>query len=321
LDAFRAVPGVTGVATIDQLPLTGTGNNGTLLLAGSPMSADGPTVLLRTVSHDYFDVMGIPLRAGRGFTERDREGSPLVVLANERLGDQVFGGAAIGERVTFEFIPGRPPFEIVGVVGDEQFDDLDRGRSPVVYFPVAQDASANFSVVVRSQRPAAVLPELRRAAAAIDPELPLFAVRTMEEIAGQSGAMFFRRAVLAMLGVFALAALLLAAIGVYGTLAYVVSQRTREIGIRVALGARRHDVIRLMLRHGMVPALIGAALGTATSLRLASFMRSLLFGIGPQDPVTLVASVAFLCAVALAACLLPVVRAARVDPAITLRQE
>jgi putative ABC transport system permease protein len=144
----------------------------------------------------------------------------------------------------------------------------------------------------------------------------------MEEIAAQSGAVFFRRAVLVMLGVFALAALLLAAVGVYGTLAYVVSQRTREIGIRVALGARRNDVVRLMLRHGMAPALVGAGLGTFASLRLTSHtMQSLLFGVGPYDPVTLAASVAFLCAVALAACLLPVARAARVDPAITLRQE
>jgi predicted permease len=321
LDAFRGIAGVRGVATIDQLPLTGGGNNGTLQIAGRPIAADGPTVLVRTVSHEYFDVMGIPLRGGRGFTERDRDGTPLVVLVNERLAEQVFGGAAIGERVTFEFIPGRPPFEIVGVVGDEQFEDLDRGRSPVLYFSSAQDSSANFSVVIRSDRPAAIVPGLRRATTAIDPELPLFSVRTMEEIAAQSGAVFFRRAVLAMLGLFALAALLLAAIGVYGTLAYVVSQRTREIGIRVALGARRHDVVRLMLHHGMAPAIGGALLGAAGSLGLAGFLRSLLFGVEPNDTATLVASIAFLCAVALAACLIPVARAARVDPAITLRQD
>jgi putative ABC transport system permease protein len=322
LEAFGAVPGVTGVATIDQLPLTGGGNNGTLQIAGRPAAGDdGPTVIIRTVSPDYFDVMGIPLRSGRGFTDRDREGAPLVVLVNERLAAQVFGDAPIGERVTFEFIPGRPLLEIVGVVGDEQFEALDRGRSPVLYFPSAQDADGNFSVVIRTTRPDSVVPALRRAAGAIDPLLPLYSVRTMEEIAGQSSAMFFRRAVLSMLGVFALAALLLAAIGVYGTLAYVVSQRTREIGIRVALGARRNDVVRLMLRHGMTPAFAGAGLGLLGSLGLAGFLRSFLFGVEPNDTATLVASVVFLSSVALAACLVPVLRAARVDPAITLRQD
>jgi hypothetical protein len=128
LAAFRDVPGVTAVATIDQLPLTGGGNNGTMQIAGSPATGDGPTVLIRTVSPNYVDAMGIPLRNGRGFTDRDRDGATRVVLVNERLAAQVFGDAAIGQRVTFEFFPGRPLWEIVGVVADEQFEDLDRSR-------------------------------------------------------------------------------------------------------------------------------------------------------------------------------------------------
>jgi putative ABC transport system permease protein len=244
-----------------------------------------------------------------------------VVLVNDRLVEQLAGDAAIGQRVVFEFFPGRPAWEIVGKVGDEQFDELDRGRSPVVYFADAQTPERNFSVVIRTPQPASRAPAVRRAAAAIDPALPLFAVRTMDAIAASSRAVFFRRAVLSLLGVFALGAVVLAAVAVYGTLAYFVSQRTREIGIRVALGARRPDVVRLVLRHGMAPALAGAALGLLGSLGLAGYLRSLLFGVGPNDVPTLAASLVFLCAVALAACLLPVLRASRVDPAITLRQE
>ncbi len=321
LDAFRSIPGVSGVATIDHLPLTGTGNNGTLQFAGRSAGGEGPTVLVRTVSPEYFEVMGVPLRGGRLFTERDRAGTSPVVLVNERLVEQVRGEAAVGQRVVFEFVPGRPAWEIVGVVGDEQFDELDRGRSPVVYFPYAQDPEGTFSVVIRTAQPEALAPALRRAAATIDAALPLFAVRTMAQIAAQSRAMYFRRAVLSILGVFALAAVVLAAVAVYGTLAYVVAQRTREIGIRVSLGARRRDVICLMLRHGMGPTLAGAAIGLLGSLGLAGFLRSMLFGVGPTDASTLAVSLVFLCAVALAACVLPVLRASRVDPAITLRQE
>ena len=174
---------------------------------------------------------------------------------------------------------------------------------------------------MRADAPSTAAAAARRAVTNIDPELPVFAVRTMGEIAAQSRAMFFRRAVLWLLGAFALAAVVLAAVGVYGTLAYVVSQRTREIGIRVALGARRHAIVRMMLRHGMTPALAGCAVGLVGSLWLAGFLRSLLFGVEPNDIPTLACAIVFLCAVALCACLVPVLRASRVDPVITLRQE
>jgi predicted permease len=321
LTAFRELPGVAGVATIDQLPLTGAGNNGTLQMAGRPVGSEGPVVLVRVVSANYFETMGIPLGQGRAFTDRDRAGAPLAVVVNDLLASQLYGGAPLGERITFEFIAGRPMMEIVGVVGNEQFDSLDRGRSPVVYFPYDQSPAGNFSVVIRTDRPAATAADARRAAASIDPELPLSAMRTIEEIATASGAIFFRRAVLWMLGVFALAAIALAGVGVYGTLAYVVSQRTREIGIRVALGARRADVVRLVLRHGLSPAAAGCVVGIGGSLALGGFLRALLFGVEPGDPATLAAALVFLAAVAVAACLVPVARAARVDPAVTLRQD
>jgi predicted permease len=320
LERLDAVPGVDGVALIDQLPLTGRSNTG--VLQHEPPRAVEATVLVRTVSPNYFEVMGIPLLEGRAFTARDRDGAPPVVLVNRSLAAQIFGGASpLGERIWFEFFPGRPRWEISGVVDDEQFDEIDGAPAPVVYFSQPQSPSSGFSLVIRAAQPLAIVDSIRRAAAAIDPELPLYSVITMEEILESSRAMFYRKGMLSLLGVFAISALVLAVVAVYSLLAQAVSTRTREIGIRVALGARRRDVVRMMMVQGMAPAAVGIAAGVAASLAATRALRSMLFGVTPTDFVTLSTAVTVLAAVAAAACLVPTWRAARIDPAVTLRQD
>jgi putative ABC transport system permease protein len=319
LEAFRALPGVRAASTIDQLPLTGTGNNGSLQVVGRP-GYEGPTVLLRTVGAEYFDTMGIALRDGRRFTRQDRVGAPRVALVNQTLSSNVFGSSnAVGQRISFPFIP--DPLEIVGVVSDEQFAEIDRPRNPVVYLPAAQDAGGPFTVVIRADRAESLAPAVARTLAVLEPAVPAAGLTTVEKILQQSNAVFLRRAVLALLGLFATSALMLAAVGVYGTLAYVVTQRMREIGIRIALGAERRDVVRLVLGRAVAPVAAGAALGIAVSAAAARFLKALLFGVAPYDPATLLGAVVCLSAVAAAACAIPVLRAARIDPAITLRQE
>ncbi len=320
LDGIDAVPGIEGVALIDQLPLTGRSNTG--IMQHEPPRPVEPTVLVRTVSPNYFRVMGIPLVAGRAFNDRDTDAAPRAVLVNRALADQVFGGAnPLGERIWFEFFPNQPRWEIAGVVDDEQFDEIDRGRIPVVYFSQNQTPSGGFSLVIRSPRPLAVVDDVRRAVAQLDSELPLYSVSTMEQVMEASGAVFYRKAMLALLGIFAMAALVLAVVAVYSLLAQAVSSRTREIGIRIALGARRGDVVRMIMTHGMIPAAAGIVLGLLGSIAATRALQSLLFGVSPTDTIALGAAALLLASVAAAACVIPTWRALRIDPALTLRQE
>ncbi len=319
LAAFRALPGVTEVSTIDQLPLTGRSPSMTLQIIARPVAGEEPTVLVRTIGADYFDAMGIPIEAGRPFNDRDRRGTPSVAIVNRMLADRVFGGSAIGQRIAFPSAPGG--FDVVGIVGDEQFTDIDSGRDPVVYLPYLQSASGNFSVVLRGSDPAAIGADVRRALARIDPQVPAFAMRTMEEILEESRAVFLRRTVLTLLTVFAISVLVLTTVGIYGTLAYAVTQRRREIGLRMALGAHRAAIARVMLARGMSPVAVGCIAGLLGSLGLAGSLRALLFGVEATDPAILTAAVALLGSVSLLACAVPVWRALRVDPATALRND
>jgi macrolide transport system ATP-binding/permease protein len=321
-ERFAAIPGVRSVAAVSQSPLTGRGDTGSPSIVGKPWppGEQGPEVGLRTVSANYFESMGIPVVRGRAFATGDGPKAPLVILINQLLADRLFPGTEpIGRQITFEFAP--EPREIIGIVGNEQVDALDQPLTPVLYFPERQDSSRAPVIMVRTAFPATLPLQARAALAEIDPDLPLFAVRSMQQIASDSTAVFMRRTALWLLGVFAGAALLLAAVALYGVLAQAVAERTREIGVRLALGATRASISGMVLRRGLLAAAAGIAVGVGAAVLVAQLLTSLLFGIQPRDPLTLAACAAFLCLIATIACVLPSVRATRIDPATALRTD
>jgi putative ABC transport system permease protein len=321
-ERFEAIPGVQAVAATSQAPLTGRGDTGTLTVVERPRlpGAEGPSVALRTVSANYFDVMGIPIVRGRGFVEADRPGSPQVVVVNRWLAERLLPGAdPIGMHITFEFAEGR--YRIVGIVGDEQLDEIDRPLLPVVYWPARQDGLSSTVLIVRTARAASLLRAAQAAVAEIDPDVPIYAVRTIDQITEGSAAVFMRRAAMWMLGIFASAAVLLAGMGLYGVLAQSVAERTREIGVRVALGATRGSIVALVLRRGFAAASLGLVLGSAAALLTSRLLASLLFSVRPAEPWVLGASAALLAVVALFACIVPALRAVRIDPAAAVRAD
>ena len=262
------------------------------------------------------------MKRGRAFTENDAEKAMPVVVVNETFARTFFPGEdVLGRRVR---APGRtepgPWLTVVGVVGDTRQRSLLTDPPPMVYRPMLQAPSADFTFLIRGTPPAAELaPRIDHEVRAVDPELPIYAVRSLESAIAASVAE--RRFVMRLLGLFALAALLLAGIGVYGVIAYSVVQRTREIGIRMALGARPADVRRMLLVEGVRLAVLGVALGIAGALLLTRAMSALLYGVGPRDPLTFASVPAVLGIVALAACFFPARRASRVDPMTALRSE
>jgi putative ABC transport system permease protein len=278
---------------------------------------------LRTVSANYFKVMGIPVPAGRAFGERDTLEAPPVILVNQTYAERVFPGEdAVGRRVTFKFTGGRQ-FEVVGVVGDEKVTSLDARTTPVVYFHDQQGPDSAAALVVRAEGAdaSALAGAVREAARGLDPEVPVFAVQTLEQMVAGTRATFMRRYPAYLTGVFACVALLLALVGIYGVVSYAVTQRTHEIAIRVALGARGRDVLRLVLRHGLGLALAGVVAGAVGALLLTRLMAGLLFGVSAADPAVYALVSLLLVAVALLACLIPARRATKVDPMEALRYE
>jgi len=322
LARLSGLPTVSGTGTISQLPLGGLSSAGPFLIDGDPTRAPHQA-LIRTVSNGYFDVMQVPTQSGRVFRPEDRPATDRVVVVNRLLADSVFDGRPIGRRIKLPVFEGEPWWEIVGVVGDERFDELDRDLRPVVYFPYQQNAMPAFSVVVRTAADPATLGERARSAiSAVDSQVPIYVVQTMEQIVGESPAVFRRRAVLALMGLFAIAALGLAAIGLYGIVAQSVVERTREIGVRLTLGATRRDIAAVVVRGGLTPALAGAAMGVAGSAVSARALQALLFGVGAGGVAPMIAAAAaVLLAAALVACLVPARRAMRLDPTQALRAD
>jgi predicted permease len=328
LERVRALPGVRAAAVINMLPIESWGTNGGYWIDGRPKPpfGQGPSVELRQVSPGYFAAMGIPLKAGRDFTEADGLAGPEPTLVNEAFARREFPGESpIGRRIR------RGPdsasvFTIVGVVGDVRQAGLDREPMPEMYFTYRSDRAGfrpSIMVVRAAGGAAALTPGLvsavRAAVTNVAPDVPLYAVRTMGEVIGESLAA--RRFNLLLLGAFAAVAVTLAACGLYGVLAYAVTQRSRELGIRVALGADRRAVIRLVVRHGAAIAGVGIAAGLAGAALLSRVMASMLYGVGARDPLTLAGVSALLGAVALAATYVPARRAARSDPMVALRAE
>jgi putative ABC transport system permease protein len=324
LARIQGIPGVRTAGVIFGLPLSNFGFSSSFDVEGAPLPQEQqPSVNMRLVSADYFGALEIPLKQGRLFAPTDRRGSPPVVLLSESAAKKFWPrGDAIGHRVVLGARPGpeRITGEIVGIVGDVRAEGLDGDPTPMLYGSVAQVQVGFASVVVRTTgKSATLVAALRETVHAADPDLPMIDVVPLSELVGQSIAQ--PRFYMLLLSVFALVALLLAALGVFGVFSYLIALRTREIGIRMALGAGRGDVIAMVTGRAMQLVGLGVGLGLVAALTLDRMLRSLLFGVNPTDPLTLVGVTLILSAVAYIACYLPARRAARLDPVEALRSE
>lgn len=320
-----SLPGVEGVATVSGLPLTGSGGTIRFLIEGRPKAkGQEDEVDIRDISPAYFSVMKIPLQAGRFFEpSEDTPKAPPRVIVNKSFADHYFPGEqAVGKRVRFTYSADQPYREIVGVVGNENVESLDSAAAPILYASTSQGPDPGFYVVVRGQgSPAMLLVSVRTALAGIDPELPMVEPRTMERVIEDSNSVFLRRYPSYLIGSFAFLAVVLAMVGLYGQISYGVTQRTREIGIRVALGARPGDVRRLVMHRAIALAVSGLVIGTVLGLGLARLITNMLFGVAPYDPWTVAAVAAILMVVVAAASYVPVQRALKIDPMVALRYE
>jgi len=323
-ERIRSVPGVKSVGAIDDLPLTGIRGGGPFIIEGHPTKSDNdaPTAYRCTVSADYFKTMGIPLLQGREFTDRDREGAPTVLMVNETAARRYWPGQSpVGSHLSFTTGRTQPTWlEIVGVVKDVLHDSLEQPAKPTIYLPFLQGPPDFAVTVVRTGiDPAALTSAVREAIAAVDKDQPVMMSRTMTDILADSVAQ--RRFNTVLIVAFGALALILAVVGVYGLMAYIVMQRTHEMGVRIALGAERSDVMKLVLARGFRLTLIGISFGIAMALILTRFLSKLLFNVPETDPATFIAVSACLGGIALLASYLPARRAMQVDPMVALRYE
>ncbi len=320
LDRLKTTPGAQSVAAISTLPLSGNNTDTSFLIEGQPPPPpnQAPVAWFSSVSPDYFRTMELRMVKGRVFTDRDDENAPLVVVISETMARRYWPNQEpLGKRI------GRGPDrwrEIVGVVKDVKHFGLDSDTPPSMYFPLRQVPARGMTLLVRTAGPpSSITPALRTGIWSIDRNLAIAQVSTMNELVASSITQ--QRFILVLLGCFAVLALVLAAVGIYGVMSYAVTQRTHEIGIRMALGARSTNVLGLVLKGGMMLAVIGAAIGVAGAFALTRLMSTLLFGVTPTDTATFIGLPVGLLAVALLACYLPARRATKVDPLTALRYE
>ncbi len=325
LDRVSALPGVEGAALGTHIPLTDSHGRTDITIEGMALPRPGnyPHPDVHTVSPGFVATLGIPLLRGRTFTDQDNEKAPLAGMINAMVARRFFPNEdPIGKRFMFGHPSTDPPkwCTIVGVVGDTKMYGLANPARLEVYVPFRQDANSDMTLVVKSGAdPAALTSAIREAVQSIDKDQPLTAISTMKELVSNSVAT--RRMTLVLLGLFSGLALVLGAIGIYGVISYSVAQRTHEIGIRMALGAPRGDVFRLVVGEGLKLAGVGIAIGIAAALGLARLMSSLLYGISATDFETFMGVAVLLALVALLACYVPARRAMRVDPTVALRYE
>jgi len=316
---LAGVPGVESVGFITELPLSGQPNDAPFTVEGRPAVAPDEKfgADFRRVNQNYFSTMRIPLLRGRNFTEQEVRDNARVLVVSEALVNTAFPNEeALGKRLLTVF--GDKPFEIVGIVGDIRHRALEFQPYATMYLPTIQ--SGRMNVVLRTQGdPMSVVPGVRKEVTAIDREQPIAVVRTMDEWVNRSTSTPRYRTTL--LGLFAGLAMILAATGIYGVMSYSVAQRTHEIGIRMALGAKNGDVLRLVVRQGMLLVVVGLGIGLIAAFGLTRLMSSLLFGVTSKDPITFVAVAGLLAGVALIACYIPARRATKVDPLTALRYE
>ncbi len=329
LPALSAVPGVQSAGLTSVLPFSGNWSTGTFEIEGyqTPEDQPDPWGDIRIASPAFFETLRLPVIRGRVLSEQDREGTPVVAVIDEEFVRRYWPrDNPIGKRFTFGPPDGavdttsREWIEVVGVVGHAAHEGLDADPRLQLYLSYRQAPQPFMTVAIRTAGdPARFVNLVREAVASVDPELPISNVGTMEELIQQSVGQ--RRLSMMLLSLFSGIALVLASIGIYGVMSYSVTQRSRELGVRIALGAGRADVVRLVLRQGMSLALIGIGIGLAAALLLTRLIESQLFGVQASDPVTFAAVAILLGTTALVANLVPALRAMRVDPAVVLREE
>jgi predicted permease len=325
LQRASSIPGVRSAAISSGtgVPLVGPHNSGNFTIEGDAVTNNAiPNARIGVVSPDYFRTMETPLKRGRFFTDADDRQAPQVVLVDEALVERYFNNRdPLGVRIK-RGGPGAevPWMTIVGIVGNIKSDGFDQPAQPHLYHPIFQNPTYAMAIYLRTDvAPSALTQSLREQVRALDRDLPVFGERTMTQVAAESVSR--RRFAMEVVGLFGILALLLAAVGIYGVMAYAVTQRTREIGIRVALGASRSAILRWVLKQGMVLTIAGIVVGLVGALALTRLLRSLLFGIGPADIVTYGVLAILLTVVALIACYVPARRATKVDPLVALRYE
>jgi putative ABC transport system permease protein len=324
LERTAQQPGVESVAVVLPLPFSGSNINSSFAVEGRPPAAPGETENLELflISPDYFRVMGIPLHKGRAFTERDRDGAPPVIIINQTLARHYFANEdPLGKRLTVGTLGGELSCEIVGIVGDTKQERLDRDAQPQGYVSYLQVPIGEMVFVARGRTSdvTSLATALRSGVQAVDKDQPIYEVNALRGLLSDS--ITRQRFSMWLLAVFAAVALLLAAVGVFSVMSFAVAGRTHEIGVRMALGAQKWDVLRLVVGQGMMFALAGVGIGLAGSIALTRVMASQLYGVSATDPATFAGVALMLAAVALLACYIPARRAAKVDPMIALRHE
>jgi putative ABC transport system permease protein len=322
IERVRALPGVSGAGTVNILPLNG-GNTTRFYIDGDPIPAPGQEIEanIRNVSDSYFQTLGVPLIAGRMFDQRDHNDAPGVVIIGKTVADRLFAGRdPVGKLLKYGSFPDGDL--IVGVVGDVKITGLDQSIRPVLYYPFRQSSSMFANLVVRTNfDPNALGNTVRTEIRNLEPEAAILNMRSMERMISDTPASFMRRFPALLISIFAGVALILSSIGIYGVVSYSVSQQTRHIGVRMALGAKPSDIMRMVLKQGLVMALIGVSLGVVAAFGLMRLLSTLLFNVSTNDLTTFAIVPFSLLAVAVLACYLPARRATKVDPLVALRYE
>jgi predicted permease len=326
VDRVASLPGVESAGLAQLTPLGDTPLQRRTAVEGyESQPGENMSFSYNVVSARFFETLRTPIVGGRNFTAQDRAGAPQVVIVNETLARRYWpNGDAIGKRLIFGAYKGSPIplqyLEIVGVVGDGKYQDLTEQPRRMMFLPLAQTYRPEMRLHVRTaQDPTAMVAAIRREAQTLDPSLPLYNIKTLEEQKNRS--LYTARLAATLLSVFGGLALLLASVGLYGVMAYVVGLRRREIGVRLALGAQRRDVFRLVLKEGMALVAVGIGVGLAGAIAATRLLTTFLYDVRPTDAMTFIGVAAALAAVALLANYLPARRAARTDPMRALRNE
>jgi len=322
-ERVAALPGVASVGTVDRLPLQ-PGNTTIVYAEGEPLPPPGQETEanVRIVNDNYFQTVQVPLIEGRQFDPHDKSNDPESVIIGKTMADRLFKGrSAIGRRLRYRGF-GAPPMMIVGVVGDVKTTGLDQELRPVIYYAFRLNSSNFSNLVVRTNSDSTALTaSIRSSIQTLEPQAAVFNVQTMPELISATPAAFMRRFPATLVGVFAALALLLASIGIYGVVSDSVAQQTHYIGIRMALGARTADIVRMVLKEGLVLAAIGIGAGILTAFGLMRWISTLLFNVQTHDFSVFAIVTSSLFVVILLACYIPARRATKVDPLVALRYE